>query len=168
MADQPAFQIGRHVFPIVQEFNHGDPPLILEVTGLDWDAFSDLLAAAGEEGARPNPLLQTALLAAAVQHTNPGWSRKRVADFVRNLPLGTEDVIGGDSDKPSADDPDSNPEGMVATALPPPESASNFEPSENGSRSLAESAAEDSATSSPASSADPGFSMSSPEYAHPA
>lgn len=142
MPDQPGFQIEGRFYPFVQQYKHGDPILIHEVTGLAWDEFADLLAESAEEGARPNPIVQTALIAVAIQRQFPGWSRRRVSDYVRNLELGAEEIVGivegeaasngnGDAPVPPAGSGE-NSNRSDATSSPSPESPSNPSPTSSG------------------------------------
>ncbi len=99
MADEkPGVRIGGRFYPFVDQFKHGDPILIYQVTGLDWDTFSDMLAKAGD-GRGVNPIVQTALIAVAVQRGHPTWSRGEVSDFIRNLDLGDEEYVGTETGK---------------------------------------------------------------------
>ena len=177
MADQPGFQIDGHFFPFVQQYKHGDPILIHEVTGLEWDEFAEAMQREAEKfeeaermggaGFAANPIVQTALLAVAVQRAQPKWSRRRVADYIRNIDLGSEEVVGPDSDTPKPGDLDGMTEAVIAQAIPPPEAAENSSISADKSSTPEESPPESSASPSRNSSADPGSSITTPEFAHP-
>jgi hypothetical protein len=95
MAEKPGVRINGQVYEFVDQFKHGDPILIHEVTGLDWDEFSEMLARAGD-GGRPNPIVQTALIAVAVQRVHTTWTRRDVSEFIRELTLGEEEYLGGE------------------------------------------------------------------------
>lgn len=161
MTDQAGFKVGPHFFPLVQEYKHGDPILIREVTGLEWNEFAEMLADVAP-GSPTNPIVETALLAVSVQHAQPTWSRKRVNDFVRNLNLGAEEIIGTESDKPAEGDPDANPEEVARTTVPPSDTSASSSNSDAESSTPEESSRESSATPSPNGSADPGSSTSTP------
>lgn len=150
MPDQPGFQIEGRFFPFVQSYKHGDPILIHEVTGLSWDEFADLLAESAEDGARPNPIIQTALIAVAIQRQYPTWSRRRVAQYVNNLELGSEEVVGVDLPSDEAEN-GSGP-------LPPTESGESSSSSDETSKPLPESPS----NPSPTSSGDPGSEQPTP------
>ncbi len=117
--DKPGVRIGGRFYPFVQQFKHGDPILIHEVTGLDWDTFSDMLAKAGD-GRGVNPIVQTALISVAVQRVHPTWSRREVSEFIRELDLGSEEYVGT--------------EGKEEDALPPAESGESSSSSEETSK----------------------------------
>lgn len=129
MPDQPGYMIDGRFFPMVTQYKHGDPILIHEVTGLSWDEFAELLAEAGEEGARPNPIVNTALIAVAIQRNFPTWSRRRVSDYVKNIELGSEEVVG----IVESDTNGSGPNGESGDELPPAESGENSKNSEERS-----------------------------------
>lgn len=162
MSDQPGFKVGGHFFPFVHEYKHGDPILIHEVTGLEWNEFAELLADAADGPA--NPILETALLAISVQHAQPTWSRKRVNDFVRNLALGSEEIVGNTApERPAEGDPDANAEEVARHAIPPSDSSANSNSSDGESSTPEESRSEGSATPSPNDSADLGSSITTPD-----
>ncbi len=129
MSDKPGVRINGEFYPFVDKFKHGDPILILEVTGLEWDRFAELIEQAEENGT-PNPIVQTALIAVAVQRGHPGWSRNKVSEFMRNLDFGSEEFEGGTEDEsgdalpPSSSGASSN--NSDTTSEPPPESPSNL------------------------------------------
>ncbi len=95
--DRAGVRINGRFYAFVESFKHGDPILIHEVTGLDWDEFSEMLAKAGD-GRGVNPIVQTALIAVAVQREHKTWSRREVSDFIRDLDLGSEDYVGVDAE----------------------------------------------------------------------
>ena len=43
MSDKPGVRINGEFYPFVDKFKHGDPILIYEVTGLEWERFAELL-----------------------------------------------------------------------------------------------------------------------------
>lgn len=147
MADQPGYMIEGRFYPMVTQYKHGDPILIHEVTGLTWEEFADLLAEAGEEGARPNPIVNTALIAVAVQRKYPTWSRRRVGDYINNLDLGAEEIVGIVA--PEGDD----------APIPPAESGENSSTSDDKSKRSPASPS----SPSPTSSGDPGSATTTPE-----
>ncbi len=126
MSDRPGVRINGRFYPYVDAFKHGDPILIHEVTGLDWDEFSEMLAKAGD-GRGVNPIAHTAMIAVAIQREHKTWSRREVSDYIRDVDLGAEEIVG-------VEEP-SKPEEM----LPPPESASNSSSSDETSSTSAES-----------------------------
>jgi hypothetical protein len=104
------------------------------------------------------------MLAIAIQHAQPTWSRKRVNDFIRNLTLGSEEIVGGTPvETPAKDDPDANPEEVARTAVPPSDTSESSSSSDAASSTPEESPREDSATPSPSGSADPGSSITIPD-----
>ncbi len=129
MSDKPGVRINGVFYPFVDKFKHGDPILIYEVTGLDWDTFAAMLEQA-EENETANPITQTALIAVAVQRQHPGWSRHKVSAFIRNLDLGTEEFEGL-TDEEEADALPPSPSGSssnnsATTSEPQPESPSSL------------------------------------------
>jgi hypothetical protein len=157
----PIWKVGLHTFPFVNDFNHGDAPLIREVTGLTWNEFSTIWSTWDPEA--PDPLVGTALLAVAVQHAQPTWSRQRVNDFVRNLPIGATEFIAPETNTPAADDPDANPEEVARTVIPPSDSSASSNSSDAASSTPEESPPENSATQSQSVSVDPGSSTTIPD-----
>lgn len=149
MADEkPGVRIGGRFYPFVEQFKHGDPILIHEVTGLDWDSFSDMLAKAGD-GRSVNPIVQTALIAVAIQREHPTWSRREVSDFLRDIDLGSEEYVGtgGKEDEEAVLPPSESGETSSSsdeTSPPSPESPSSL--------SLISSGDPGSATTTPESS----------------
>jgi hypothetical protein len=148
VSDRAGVRIGGRFYPFVDQFKHGDPILIMEVTGLDWDTFSDMLAKAGDDPeGRVNPIVQTALIAVAVQREHKTWSRREVSDYIRDLDLGGEEYVPGSEDKIEGD------------ALPPLQSGESSSNSEETSGTSPESPS----SLSLISSGDPGLDTTTPE-----
>lgn len=87
-------------FPQPDSVKLGDGPLVREVTGLSWDDFTRALDS-GEAGLDALP----GLVAISVARKFPGWSRKRVVEFVsdidfENLEVRGDDTASGDADPP--------------------------------------------------------------------
>ncbi len=147
MSDKAGVRINGQFFPFVDQFKHGDPILIHEVTGLTWDQFSEMLAKAGDGSSQGiNPIVQTALIAVAIQRERPTWSRREVSEFVRNLELGQEEYVGGET--------------AEGDALPPSNSGVNSVPSDKTSPEQQE---ESPSSPNPTSSGDPGSATTSQE-----
>ena len=130
MSDKPGVRIQGRFYPFVDKFKHGDPILIYEVTGLDWDTFAEKLEQA-EEDEKANPIVQTALIAVAVQREHPGWSRHKVNEFIRNLDLGAEEFEGIEPDEdggvlPPSSSGESSKSSDETSAAPPEESPSSL------------------------------------------
>lgn len=87
-----------------QSFRLGDPVLIREVTGLDWQEFVTLA-----ERGDGDPSVVAGLIAASVWQANPKWSRERVRSLVEQADLDSLDV----SEEGEPDDP------PVAEEAPP-------------------------------------------------
>ncbi len=145
MSDRAGVRINGRFYPFVDSFKHGDPILIHEVTGLDWDEFSEMLAKAGD-GRGVNPIVQTALIAVAVQREHKTWSRREVSEFIRELDLGSEDYVGVDA-------------APAEEMLPPTQSAETSSSSDETSPPSPDSPSSLSLISSP----DPGSSTTSQE-----
>ncbi len=144
-AEKPGVRIGPTFYPFVDQFKHGDPILIHEVTGMNWDEFSEMLSKAGD-GRSVNPIVQTALIAVAIQRVHSTWSRREVSEFVRNLDLGDEEYVGGEAVKDEE-------------MLPPNESGESSDSSEETSSTSPESPS----SQSPTGSGDPGSATTTPD-----
>ncbi len=132
------------IYPFVDGFKHGDPILIHEVTGLDWDEFSEMLAKSSD--GRVNPIVQTALIAVAIQRVHQTWTRREVSEFIRNRDLGEEEYVGGEAAKEEE-------------MLPPSESGESSDSSEETSSTSPESPS----SPSPTDSGDPGSATTTPD-----
>jgi hypothetical protein len=80
----PGWRIdGRHL-PCPTSFLAADPALVKHVTGLDWDRFAGALA---HPDAVRDPAAVSGLVAVAVSRAHPAWSARRVARYLRRLPV---------------------------------------------------------------------------------
>lgn len=137
MSQKAGVRILDRFYPFVDQFRHGDPILIHEVTGLGWDEFSDMLSKASDESGRGvNPIVQTALIAVAIQREHQTWSRREVSEFIRNLDLGDEQYVAGDPIEegdalPPAESGVSS-SSSDETSPPSPESPSSPNPTDSG------------------------------------
>jgi hypothetical protein len=143
----PAYEIRGQRYPVVDKFRHGDPALVCEITGLDWDRFIDLLVAADDE-ASLDIRVQTAMVAVAVAHVHRGWSRDKVVKFVSQLELEEVQLEGVEE---AAEDPtqDSAPNGSETGSSTPPTPA-NGSPAAPSSPTPTGSGSHGSVTTSPA------------------
>lgn len=86
MADQvtPAFIINGTEFPIPTRYRLGDPVLVCEVSGLDFQEFAERQPTGGWlNGTDPQVLL--GMIAVAVWQVNTRWSRSKVRRFVEEI-----------------------------------------------------------------------------------
>lgn len=88
---EPGFSINSEFYPLPTGFRLGDPVLVSEVTGLDWQDFAELL----DNG---DPRATTGLIAVAVWQKHPGWRRDKVVRFVESLDVTSLQFDGGSDD----------------------------------------------------------------------
>jgi len=96
--ETPGFQIAGRFYPMPGGFKLGDPVLIEEVTGLEWDRFLDRLPDETDDEGTEDPVVMLGLVAVAVWHANPGWRRDKVVRFVQSVDREAVEVFGGDDD----------------------------------------------------------------------
>lgn len=133
MADEQAgsapqelgFQIGRRFYPWPFKFLLGDPVLLEELTGLEYDKFLERLP--DEDTAETDdldPVAMVGLIGVAVWHENPTWKRDRVVRYVQGLTRDQVQMVAPEQEaEPQVGDPD--------YVEPPPGDAGD-PPSESG------------------------------------
>ncbi len=138
MPDKAGVKIGGTEYEFAEKFKLGDAALIEEVSGLDWNAFTDRLAKSMDLTAtgRIDMTMQAALIAVAVQNRHPTWSRGEVVAFVTNVEFEALEYFGppekeGDPEVPQSASDESS-DSSDATSEPPPESESNQTPQISG------------------------------------
>jgi hypothetical protein len=94
MAEKAGVRINGEDYFFVDAFKLGDPALVYEVTGLDWNTFSELFAKSGD--GHPDPNIMTGLIAVAIQRGHSTWTRREVYDYVRELDFADLDYFGGE------------------------------------------------------------------------
>ncbi len=99
---QRGFQIGDSFYPFPTSFKVLDPVLVAEISGLPWEAFIATLEKDEEwlnaNGAPPETLMLAALLATAVWHVHPEWTRQAVIRYVQALDESDLDILGVSED----------------------------------------------------------------------
>ncbi len=97
MAQEAGFKIGDDFYPVPDHFTLGDAVLVKEVAGLEWEEFAAQLD--GDGGTSARTLI--GLVAVAVAHGEPRWSRDRVLSFVGAVDLRTFEQVEGDEHPPA-------------------------------------------------------------------
>lgn len=107
MADRAGFQIGRRFYPFPTRFRLGDPVLVEELTGCQWDEFIDRLPeddAPDEE--QLDPIAQLGLIGVAIWQENPTWRRDRVVRYTQALERDQIELVAPDApDEEELDEP---------------------------------------------------------------
>ena len=96
---EAGYQIGKRFFPFPTSFRLGDPVLIRELTGMDWDEFIRAMPDEDDPDAIGDPIVMMGLLGVAVWQANPTWRRDKVARFVQGINIEEVEAIGGEEDE---------------------------------------------------------------------
>lgn len=126
MADQIGVQIGSHFYPLPTAFRLGDPVLVEELTGLDWNSFVERLPDEDEPDDAPeDPVAMLGMIGVAVWQRNPTWKRDRVVRFVTALNMENVEIVGPELEQ-GVDDAGDEPGG----ARPPAQETAQPETAE--------------------------------------
>lgn len=139
MPEKPGFQIGSRFYPFPSSFRLGDPVLVEELTGLDWNAFLERLPDEddpADENADPAAML--GLVGVAVWQQNPRWRRDKVVRYVQGLDMGDVEAIGDEDEAGEERPPEQPAETPEETAAGQPGSDSSASSSRSGSESPSE------------------------------
>lgn len=110
--DKPGFNIGDDFYPFPTNFRLGDPVLVTEVTGMEWNDFAELL-----DGGDGDPRTMTGLIAVAVWQKHPGWRRERALRYVEGLDL--ESLTFKQPEEAESADPPTEAGDTATTAVSP-------------------------------------------------
>lgn len=113
--DKAGFEIEGRFFPFPDGFRLGDPVLVTELTGLD---FNDFVARLDDEEERSDPVVLIGLIGVAVWQANPRWRRDRVLRYVQNVDIDKFEAVGGEDESDEKEKPGDPP-------AEPPTAASN-------------------------------------------
>lgn len=106
---QPGFLIDGVFYPAPKSFRLGDPVLVREVTGLEWDEFDarykDAYEAVEAKEEATDPLVVLGLIACAVWQKYPSWKRDRVLRFVEQVDMASLEAVGAVDDEEVVPDP---------------------------------------------------------------
>jgi hypothetical protein len=97
--EQGGFTIEGRFYPWPESFRIGDPVLIRELTGYEWEDFAARL----DDG--PGMDMLAGLVGVAVWQGNPRWRRDRVLEYVQRIDIAAIDFPevasnGGDAGPP--------------------------------------------------------------------
>lgn len=132
MMDQPGFNIGDDFYPIPTSYRLGDPVLVTEVTGMQWNDFAELL----DSG---DPRAMIGVLAVAVWQQHPAWRRDKVVRYIEQVDMDSLSAVGVDAEAPvppTEADGSATTGGSPATSTPTPDgpAASDGSPATTGLR----------------------------------
>lgn len=106
MAEEAGFQIGKRLYPFPSSFRLGDPVLVKEVTGLDWQEFLDRIPDPDDPTQEDDMIVVLGLIAVAVWQGNPTWRRDKVSRYAQGLDLSEIEAVGGEVEEDEASPPE--------------------------------------------------------------
>lgn len=106
MADRAGFQIGRRFYPFPSRFRLGDPVLVEELTGVQWDEFLERLPDDDSpDDESLDPIAQLGLIGVAIWQENPTWRRDRVVRYTQALERDQIELVAPDVPEEELDEP---------------------------------------------------------------
>lgn len=107
MARAAGFQIGKRFYPWPSRFRLGDPVLIEELTGLEYDTFLERLPDDDTpDDELMDPIVTLGLIGVAVWQESPTWRRDRVVRYVQALDRDAVEMVAPEVDEPQPGDAD--------------------------------------------------------------
>lgn len=100
--EQAGFQVGNFFYPLPMKFKMGDPVLVEELTGLEWEDFIQRLPDEDEADTEMrglDPRAYLGLFAVAVWHANPTWQRSRVIRYSQSQDANEVQLVGPESEE---------------------------------------------------------------------
>ena len=126
--DKAGFEIDGRFYPFPQSFRLGDPVLVKELTGMEFNDFVEAFDSLDPEDG-VDPVVMVGLVGVAVWQEHPRWSRDKVVRFVQAVDMEKFDAIGGEGEASPPEQPAATPEPEASEPLSDPSSdASTTQP----------------------------------------
>lgn len=162
MSEQDGFEIRGVFYPWAKALRPIDAPLIVEVTGMEfndflrsWQENIEKVSEAEERGEDVDPfdlnsIVVNGLIAAAIWQQNPGWTRQRAFKFFAGLDQEDIDMTEDDEEDRESDPLPANTSGSSASgSSSTTASPSNDSPESHSEKTPASTGPQVSATTSP-------------------